>query len=777
MSSKSVFQKMGKTLVWMLTSLLLIIALLLVLLRFTPQVYVTLVNKFTQYNIESTQLGAKLLPASLTFTDLKVTQSLANQSTIEVVSAESFNAQIDWIGFLSSNHNFWYAEISDAQVQVGSILANSQPQESDSSAAPTQALNIHNVLSLLNMSISNTDIVFSENTKLTISELNTDIGKKAKQNAAEVTQNIQLSIKFKETEKTLSAAGSLHSEYKNGVSNITLKLGTLDLTSLIQSNEVTEATPTAIANGEAARASKTNVDWGWMNRIETSSFGVSVEAIVAGESRADTIEIKSLIGESIEIESAKANLKWSLASSLWLKDALELTGKLTPLKNGLLETSLFAKASDSAWKLEGSLDITQPLNSDASLKINATNLPLVNDQMQTSELLSGHKQWLPFTTDVAVTPFPRNSTTIGVDIALEKLIAGESDLSGNLRVSGLSSKIEEAYPVSVKGTLTSDRISYISEKDDSKNKAKDTESTPDTRVFSKEPIDWSWLSAVQIDTQLKINKLRINDRALDNVELPVFLASKGLKIERASAELGDGAILGSLSVSPSGSEQVAIDLTARASGIVLNDLNLVDEKTLKGGDSRLELALSSSGGSAYELASKLDGQGLFHIKKATIGNDAFELLGSDLFTELISKLNPFLKSDPTTDLKCAVVNLDIKQGQVEVDKSIAMETSKMIIVADGTINLEKETINLEIEPQSTGGIGLDAGSLVKFLELGGTLSNPKPKVGADGLLKSGVAVGAALSTGGASLVLDGLVSKMTSGKACKRALEASDTKE
>ena len=45
-------------------------------------------------------------------------------------------------------------------------------------------------------------------------------------------------------------------------------------------------------------------------------------------------------------------------------------------------------------------------------------------------------------------------------------------------------------------------------------------------------------------------------------------------------------------------------------------------------------------------------------------------------------------------------------------------------------------------------------------------------VGAEGLLKSGAAITAAVSTGGASLLLDGLVSKMASGKACERALAA-----
>ena len=61
---------------------------------------------------------------------------------------------------------------------------------------------------------------------------------------------------------------------------------------------------------------------------------------------------------------------------------------------------------------------------------------------------------------------------------------------------------------------------------------------------------------------------------------------------------------------------------------------------------------------------------------------------------------------------------------------------------------------------------------MKFMKIGGRLDNPKPVVSASGLLKTGVAIGAAVSTGGASLIADGLINKVPQGAACDKARKA-----
>lgn len=760
----SVHRKIAKILLWLIFALLLLVALLLAVLRFSPQLYLGLVNKTTPYTLKASEVRSELRPVSLNFTDLKVDYAAAGKPSATIATAANFYARLDWLGFLSDNINYWYAEISDAEINIAPITTQPQTNttSSETEAAPK---NIHRLLSVLNMQVSNTDIVFGENSRLTITQLNTDIGKQAKQRASDITQNIQLSLNYQQQQKSLSLAGSLSSEYRNGVSNIQVNLGAIDLTRLSE------------AGGEK-NLSAQPIDWAWMKQIEPISLTLNIEQLKYADGLANSLELRSNINQSIDIETLSGELKWPISDSLWMQDRIVLEGSFTPQKNQLIDTKLMLKASQSEWQLDGNIDITQPFNSAANLKFDANSLPLLNEKLEPSALLSEYSQWLPVSSQLRFSPLLEDSSSNGVNINLEKLTAGKSDASGSLRIADFYKTAKKEAPINIQGKLASKKLHYQSEQDSPISKADEAskKANLNTPLFSEKPLDWSWLSAALINLKLDVETLRVDERQFNNVSLPFSLGKQGLQIDGASAELGDGTINTSLTVAPINTESVVFELNTRASGIVLNDLKLVDEKTLKGGDSKLDLTLTSAGASAHELASKLDGNALFHLKKATIGNDAFELIGSDLIAELISKLNPFLKSDPSTDLKCAVVNLNIEQGQIKVNKSIAMETSKMIIVADGKINLDKETINLEIAPQSTGGIGLDASSLVKFLELGGTLSNPKPKVGADGLLKSGVAVGAAISTGGASLLLDGLVSKIGSGKACERALKPTTKK-
>ena len=69
----------------------------------------------------------------------------------------------------------------------------------------------------------------------------------------------------------------------------------------------------------------------------------------------------------------------------------------------------------------------------------------------------------------------------------------------------------------------------------------------------------------------------------------------------------------------------------------------------------------------------------------------------------------------------------------------------------------------------TEGVGGNLGGLVKFVKLGGTLRNPKPEVDALGILQSGAAIGAAISTGGVSIFAEGLAKPVIiAGSACKR---------
>jgi len=755
----------------LLVLIILLVCVALALFRFAPQSYVALVNKVTPYNIGYTSLSSELLPATLKFTDVNVEQKRPDKPVKKIGSASNLFLSVDWVGFLSDEYNFWYGELAGGVVDIQSLMSEPETQSTPEQKSEASPVNIHRILSLLNLKVSDTQFLLSDDATLSITHLNTNVGSTAKKRAVEVEQDIELALKYGELKKSISVSGNLMSRYQDGRSKLALNLGLVDLSEFLNTTarDTTSQAPSNTQSDKQPVEEIRSIDWSWLDIIEPTSLDMNIEKLALGDNQLEALRLSLLIDESIVVDSLQAKVQWRLDDDLWLKDTVILDGQFSTKDDGTLNAELSAKASDSQWQVEGVVNPVNLVSSRISLKFDAGDVPLFDRSGTVSKLVTDNSQWLPTSLSMALEPVESGD---GIEISQLQVKAGESDFNGTLRLVNF----DNDQPMSIQASLSSEQLIYRTGKAEPNTPNKSEASSKKSKVFSTAPIDWSWMNTVRLDAEIDSKTLRVDQRALTNVKLPIIINNEGLSIEGMSAELGDGAIRSSFKVSAPKNDSVDMLVNMIASGIVLNDLKLVDEETLKGGDSRLNLDLKSQGKSAHDLASNLDGTALFHIKHATIGNDAFELIGSDLIAELIGKLNPFLKSDPTTDLKCAVVNLDISQGQVDVDKSIAMETAKMVVVADGKIDLNKETIKLEIKPRSTGGVGLDAGSLVKFLELRGTLSNPRPAAGADGLLKSGVAVGAALSTGGASLVLDGLVTKLTSGKACERALSRVETR-
>jgi hypothetical protein len=133
-------------------------------------------------------------------------------------------------------------------------------------------------------------------------------------------------------------------------------------------------------------------------------------------------------------------------------------------------------------------------------------------------------------------------------------------------------------------------------------------------------------------------------------------------------------------------------------------------------------------------------------------------------------LNPFAREDPQTRLRCAVLGVEVEDGVATLDP-LSMQTGKMTAGGRGRIDLRSERINLIWATKPRRGIGLSASLVTNSLvKLGGTLSNPRPEMAP---LSAATATGAAVATGGLSIVATGLWNRVTAEKnVCKQALRA-----
>ena len=325
----------------------------------------------------------------------------------------------------------------------------------------------------------------------------------------------------------------------------------------------------------------------------------------------------------------------------------------------------------------------------------------------------------------------------------------------------------------VTAELDSSLLSYQSGGGEEQSPA-DVDSESKERFFDEELIDWSWLNMIDVDADVNVAKIDFNGIEIGDFHLPIESTDGRLNVTALKGLLGGGEFSSDVTLTEvDDAADIVFDLTA--SGVILEKLNFLPPEDLRNAATDLTVSLKTKGQHSLGLVSALDGSVLLNVGDGIIGNDSFELLGSDLILGLLNKLNPFAKKDKTTELECAVVKLNIEQGKINIDNSLALRTSKLTMVADGSVDLPSEKIKLSLTPKARQGVGVDVSSLVKFIALGGTLSEPAPTVSAAGLIQSAAVVGAAVSTGGVSLLATSVAEKtIAKVDVCKRANAAFD---
>lgn len=364
------------------------------------------------------------------------------------------------------------------------------------------------------------------------------------------------------------------------------------------------------------------------------------------------------------------------------------------------------------------------------------------------------------------------SLELGLAVAPSQGLLGLSRVAASLTATQLNVQPLDDLPprsdkstasVTVAGTTTGDNSSG-----EETPSAEDSGAENVTKLFSNEPLPLEALRGFSADVSLTAEKLKILEAQFTDFSLSANSQDNALRIVPA-AKFGGGGFNGLFSLTPMAtSADLAVEF--KLTDINLEAFELVSRDELTGGKTDLELTVNSSGASSAALAANSEGLLLLTVVDAVVQNDTFELAGSDLIMEALSKLNPFGKTDPTTELNCALVKFEGADGVWSTKNQLVVETEKMEIVGTGKIDLNDETLDIGITPSAKGGVGVNVGSLVKFLKLGGSLTNPRPQADAAGLLKSGVAIGAAASTGGLSILADGLAKRvLNAGDACVQA--------
>jgi hypothetical protein len=348
---------------------------------------------------------------------------------------------------------------------------------------------------------------------------------------------------------------------------------------------------------------------------------------------------------------------------------------------------------------------------------------------------------------------------------------GASDLSGSIAI-GLTSKPRPT----VTAALTSNVINLkelLPPAPVAKPVSKPAAS-PGKRVFPDDPLSLEALKAVDGDLSATIGRfVLLNGVVLSNIETKANLRNGKLAVKPASLAVGGGRMEATASLD--GAQPAAI-LALRIGGQgvdwgrLLNEMQITD--VVQGSKADAKIDLRGQGRSVRQIMAGLNGEVQVVLGPGRVRNKALERLGADVMLQVVDALNPFAKSDEFSELKCGVARLVVKDGMANIVNGIALETGKVNVVGSGSVNLKTEVLDVAFKPEAREGLGISLGDTVAGLvRISGTLGEPQIVLDQSGAAKTALSAGAAIATGGLSLLAQSLYNRTTADdNPCQTAL-------
>ncbi len=288
----------------------------------------------------------------------------------------------------------------------------------------------------------------------------------------------------------------------------------------------------------------------------------------------------------------------------------------------------------------------------------------------------------------------------------------------------------------------------------------------DASIFGEQAIDFSALLALDADSDLTVGTLVLPEgRKLENVHVQFSVRDGKLDAPLLQASVLGGTARGRLSIDATRAHDPALALHLDAKdmdlGALLQALHVPRE--VRGGKTELNLDVTTRGESPRAWARDASGTVLMVTGPATLVHTDRDL--DSALNKLAKAINPFYKVDPSTELECAVIRLPLKDGVAQIDHSIALETAKFGATAVGTLDFRNETLELAIRPQVRHGIRIDVPQVASLVRFEGPFRSPAVHIDAAGSVAAVAKVGAAIYSGGLSLVGESLLTAANDGGA------------
>jgi hypothetical protein len=290
------------------------------------------------------------------------------------------------------------------------------------------------------------------------------------------------------------------------------------------------------------------------------------------------------------------------------------------------------------------------------------------------------------------------------------------------------------------------------------------------KVFPTEPLALDALKAFDVNATVQVETLMMPGGAeARSLAARAVLANGRLVVDPLSLTLGGGRVSGSLRLDAGRRQGFTASVTG--SNVELKTLLalLSVRADVEGAPTDLSVALSGSGGSLHEWVASLGGKVRIVVGPGRIEGAALNL-GGDVLTQALDAVNPFRKSETSTDLRCAVINVPVEGGVLRLDRRVAAETSQINVIVGGTANLGTEMLDLGFRSKATKGLGMGLANFAGAARIRGPFTHPTLGLDAEGTAVAANTVHSLFKTRGRSLLQDRVQDLLTAESPCKEAL-------
>jgi hypothetical protein len=282
------------------------------------------------------------------------------------------------------------------------------------------------------------------------------------------------------------------------------------------------------------------------------------------------------------------------------------------------------------------------------------------------------------------------------------------------------------------------------------------------RVLTDEPFSIGSLHGIDAAAEIRIKKMIVRQHILQNVVLDADIAAGVFNVREFDIDSpGSGRLRGRLGLDP-GEDNIKFWIRAYGRNLKLGLPAMTASELDALPPYDFDLALITSGANPRQLASSANGYLKVSAGSGRIRAGAMRLFTQDFLYELLSTVNPFVKSDPYTELKCMVLLATAENGQIQGDPAFVAQSDRLNVFANAKINLADETLDADFNSVPMKGLGLSLSNLVNpYVKVAGTLAAPVLALDTESTLIQG---GAAVATGGISILALGLKDRFFSDK-------------